>query len=105
MESMIMKAIQILNARASGHEARHGAAFRPRVRRAPRCETLEGRQLLSTVASGMPAWASRGGSTAADIAHAHSGNEGGHDFHGTGSTIFAHEGGLGSFARGGLSGR
>ena len=51
---------------------------------APLCEALEGRQLLSTaastVASGMPAWRSEGGTTAADIAHAHTG--GGEGFHG-----------------------
>jgi hypothetical protein len=98
MESMVMT-IRNKIARVSDDEARRPAAPRPRVRRAPLCEALEGRQLLSTAAStigsGMPAWRSAGGTTAADIAHAHSG--GGHAFHGAESANVAHRGESGSF--------
>jgi hypothetical protein len=59
---------------------RRPKASRPRGRRSLTCEALEGRQLLSTatsaLASGLPARRSGGGTTAADIVHAHSGNGG-----------------------------
>ena len=95
-----MKKIRILIAQVMADEARRSAASRPRVRRDPLCEILEGRQLLSTatstVASGMHEWGSlrgvphwSGGSpTAAEIAHFD--NQGGHGFHGTGSAELAH---------------
>jgi hypothetical protein len=95
-----MKPIRSLIAQAMADDARRSAASRPRVRRDPLCELLEGRQLLSTVASSvatrMPAWGSMGavrhaggGSpTAAEIAHFD--NQGGHGFHGTGSAELAH---------------
>ena len=97
--------IRNMIAQVSDDEARRPAAPRPRVRRAPLCEALEGRQLLSTaastIASGMPAWRSGGGTTAADIAHAHSG--GGHAFHGYDSANVAHSGESGSFTPGEMS--
>jgi hypothetical protein len=98
MESMVMM-IRNMIAQVSDDEARRPAAPRPRVRRAPLCEALEGRQLLSTaarsIATGTPTWRSGGGTTAADIAHAHSG--GGHAFHVVDSANVAHAGESGSF--------
>jgi hypothetical protein len=98
MESMVMM-IRNMIAQVSDDEARRLAAPRPRVRRAPHCEALEGRQLLSTAASsiatGTPTWRSGGGTTAADIAHAHSGGD--HAFHGFDSSGVAHAGESGSF--------
>jgi hypothetical protein len=92
-------------AQVSDDEARRPAAPRSRVRPAPLCEALEGRQLLSTaastIASGMPAWRSGGGTTAADIAHAHSGGD--HAFHGVDSANVAHAGESGSFTPGEMS--
>jgi hypothetical protein len=79
---------------------RRSAPSRPRGRRDPLCEALEGRQLLSTVASSVathaPAWdsmgairhVSGGSPTAAEIAHFD--NQGGQGFHGTGSAELAH---------------
>jgi hypothetical protein len=70
--------VRSLIARVSAENARRSVRSRPRVRRDPLCETLEGRRLLSTaassVASGMPGrggmWAARhaagGGSAAAE---------------------------------------
>ncbi len=91
MESMVVT-IRNRIAQVADDEARRPAAPRPRVRRTPPCEALEGRQLLSTAAStiapGMPAWQSGGGKTAADIAHAHSGGD--HAFHGFESANVAH---------------
>jgi hypothetical protein len=93
--------IRNMIAQVSDDEARRPAAPRSRVRPAPLCEALEGRQLLSTaastIASGMPAWRSGGGTTAADIAHAHSGGVGGHAFQGFESAHVAHSGESGSF--------
>jgi hypothetical protein len=105
MESMVMM-IRNMIARVSDDEARRSAADpRPRVRRAPLCEALEGRQLLSTAASsiatGTPTWRSGGGTTAADIAHAHSGGD--HAFHGVDSANVAHAGESGSFPPGEMS--
>jgi hypothetical protein len=96
----VMKTIRSLIAQVVAGDTRHSAASRPRARRDPLCEVLEGRQLLSTVASSvatrMPAWGSMGairhssgGSpTAAEISHF--GNQGGHSFHGIGSAELAH---------------
>jgi hypothetical protein len=104
MESMVMT-IRNMIAQVSDDEARRSAALRPRVRRAPLCEALEGRQLLSTVAStiasGIPAWQSGGGRTVADIAHAHSG--GGEGFHGFKAGDVAHSVESGSFTPGEMS--
>ncbi len=95
-----MKTIRSLIAQVMVDDARRSAATRTRVRRAPRCEILEGRQLLSTGAgagaSGMPEWGrlgaarhwSGGSPTAAEIAHFDS--QGGHEFHGTGLAELAH---------------
>jgi hypothetical protein len=81
-------------------DTQRSAASLTRRRRDPLCEVLEGRQLLSTVASSvatrMPAWgsmgavrhASGGSPTTAEIAHFD--NQGGHGFHGTGSAELAH---------------
>jgi environmental stress-induced protein Ves len=97
MESMVMK----MTRKEIAHRP---DAPRPRGRRSPSCEALEGRQLLSTttgaLASGLPAWRSGGGATAADIAHAHSGNGGGEFFHRAGSADVAHTGPSGSFTPG-----
>jgi hypothetical protein len=93
MESTVMT-IRKRIAQVSDDGARRPAPTRPRVRRAPLFEALEGRQLLSTaastIASGLPAWRAGGGTTAADIAHAHSG--GGHAFHASESANVAHGG-------------
>jgi hypothetical protein len=95
-----MKTIRSLIVQVMAGDTRRSAASRPRARRDPLCEVLEGRQLLSTVASSvatrMPAWgsmgavrhASGGSPTAAEIAHFD--NQGGHGFHGTGSAELAH---------------
>ena len=95
-----MKTIRSLIAQAVAGDTRRSAATRPRGRRDPLCEVLEGRQLLSTVASSvatrMPAWgsmgairhASGGSPTAAEIAHFD--NQHGQGFHGTGSAELAH---------------
>jgi hypothetical protein len=95
-----MKTIRSLIAQVVAGETRRSAASRPGARRDPLCEVLEGRQLLSTVASSvatrMPEWggmgafrhASGGRPTAAEIAHFD--NQGGHSFHGTGSAELAH---------------
>ncbi len=76
-----MKTIRNLIAHVVDDDALHSSASRPRVRREPLCEALEGRQLLSTAASTAasetPLWITRagfpGGSagapTAAEIAH------------------------------------
>jgi hypothetical protein len=89
-----------LIAQVVAEDTRRSAVSRPRARRDPLCEVLEGRQLLSTVASSvatrMPAWgnmgamrhASGGSPTAAEIAHFD--NHGGQGFHGTGSAELAH---------------
>jgi hypothetical protein len=94
--------------RVSSDNALRSTASRPRVGRDPMCETLEGRQLLSTaastVASGMPTWGNSGSfpggpggpPTAAEIAHF--GGKGGHrGVHGKGSANVAHRGHSGSF--------
>jgi hypothetical protein len=85
-----MKTIRSLIAKVVAGDTRRSAASRPRARRDPLCEVLEGRQLLSTVASSvatlMPAWgsmgavrhASGGSPKAAEIAHF---DQGGHGFH------------------------
>jgi hypothetical protein len=95
-----MKTIRSLIAQVVAGDTRRSAACRPRVRRDPLCEVLEGRQLLSTVASSFatrtPEWgsiaairhASGGSPTAAEIAHFDS--QGGHGFHGNGSAELAH---------------
>jgi hypothetical protein len=107
MELTVMKTLRSLIARVSAGNTRRSASSRPRVRRDPLCETLEGRRLLSTaastVASGMPAWgglgaarhAAGGGSAAAEIAHF--GNHGGHGVHGSGLAQLAHSHAAGSF--------
>ncbi len=95
-----MKTIRSLIAQVMTDNVHRSAATRTRARRAPRCEILEGRQLLSTgagaVASGMPEWGRLGGArhwsggshTAAEISHF--GNQGGHAFNGTGLAELAH---------------
>ena len=95
-----MKTIRSLIAQIVAGDTRRSSASRPRARRDPLCEVLEGRQLLSTVASSvatrMPEWgsmgafrhASGGSPTAAEIAHFD--NQGGYGFHGTGSAELAH---------------
>jgi hypothetical protein len=95
-----MKTIRSLIARVIADNTRRAAASRPGVRRDPRCEILEGRQLLSTgagaVASGMAEWGrlgaarhwSGGSHTPAEISHF--GHEGGHSFNGTGLAELAH---------------
>jgi hypothetical protein len=98
-----MKTIRSLIAKVVAGDTPRSAASRPRGRRDPLCEVLEGRQLLSTVASSvatrMPEWgsmgafrhASGGSPTAAEIAHFDSqGGHGFHGFHGTGSAELAH---------------
>jgi hypothetical protein len=107
MELTVMKTLRSLIARVSADNTRRSVCSRPRVRRDPLCETLEGRRLLSTaassVASGMPErggmWAARhaagGGSAAAEIAHF--GNQGGHGVHGSGLAELAHSHAAGSF--------
>ncbi len=100
-----MKTIRNMIGVLSGSDALRSPAARARVRRDPMCETLEGRQLLSTaastLASDMPVWVSRGGfpggshgaPTTAEIAHFRA--DGGHK--GKGPTDFAHAGKSGSF--------
>ena len=100
MELTVMKTIRGLIAQVMADDARRSAASRPRVRRGPLCEILEGRQLLSTgagaVASGMPEWGrlgaarhwSGGSHTPAEISHF--GNQGGHGFNGTGLAELCH---------------
>ena len=95
-----MKTIWTLIAQVVAGDARRSVASRPRARRDPLCEVLEGRQLLSTVASSvasrLPEWgsmgaarhASGGSPTAAEIAHFDS--QGGHGFHGTGLAELSH---------------
>ena len=95
-----MKRIWSLITREPAAETHRSAASRLRARRGPLCEVLEGRQLLSTVASSvatrMAEWgsmgalrhASGGSPTPAEIAHFD--HQGGHGFHGTGSAELAH---------------
>jgi hypothetical protein len=95
-----MKTIRSSIEQAVAGDTQRSAASRTRPRRDPLCEVLEGRQLLSTVASSvatrMPAWgsmgavrhASGGSLSAAEIVHFD--NQGGHGFHGTGSAELAH---------------
>jgi len=103
-----MKKIRYRIAAALGDDRTRNATFRPRVRREPMCESLEGRQLLSTaasaMASGMPPWGGPGsfpgGSgtppSAAQIAH-FDGKGGPGGFTGMGGADFAHSGKGGSF--------
>lgn len=101
-----MKIIRNMIALAVTDDALRSPASRPRFRREPLCEALEGRQLLSTTAgsaaSEMPIWISRagfpGGSasapTAAEIAHFRA--EGG--MKGKGAAHLVRAAKLGSFA-------
>jgi hypothetical protein len=95
-----MKTIRSLIAQRVAGDTRRFAASRRRGRRDPLCEVLEGRQLLSTVASsvatrmpergnmGAVRHASGGSPSAAEIAHFDT--QGGQGFHGTGSAELAH---------------
>jgi hypothetical protein len=95
-----MKTIRSLIAQATADDVHRSAATRTRVRRAPRCEILEGRELLSTGAgagaSGMPEWGRLGaarhwsGGSHAGAEISHFGNQGGHSFNGTGLAELAH---------------
>ena len=100
MELTVMKTIRSLVAQVVAGDSPRSAVSRTRARRNPRCEVLEGRQLLSTgagaVASGMPEWGrlgaarhwSGGSHTPAEVSHF--GNKGGHAFNGSGLAELAH---------------
>jgi len=98
----MMKTIRNGNVEGSGNRTCRSPASRPRVRRDPLCEVLEGRQLLSTtagaVSSGVPGWGSWhgswSGSTTAETAHFS--GAGKHGAHGAWAADFTHSGDSGS---------
>jgi hypothetical protein len=103
-----MDTIRKLFTITAGGDSSRTASGRPRVRREPMCENLEGRQLLSTaassLASGMPPWGNPGSfsggpggpPSSAQIAH-FDGKGGPGGPAGRGMADFAHNGKAGSF--------
>jgi len=103
-----MKTIRKMFALVSSDNTLCSTESRPRVRREPVCEMLEGRQLLSTaastVASGTPPWGdagsfrgwSGGAPSAAEIAH-FDGKSWHRGFDNKGAANFVHHGESGSF--------
>ena len=100
-----MKTIRSLISHVVADNTRRSAVSRSRARRGPHCEILEGRQLLSTVASNVasavPAWGSmtaarhEAGASHAAAEVAHFDSHGGRASYGTGLAELAHSHRLG----------